>query len=286
MVPRGRDAGNMASMAMEQITARASDGAALAVSIHGAGSPLLLIPGLGATRIVFDPLVPHLVSRGLRIIVFDPRGTGESESGSEPLTMPRLAADAASVVAAAGVAATSVLGASMGGVVAQHLVLGQPSMVLRLVLAATAPAGASAVPADPRATDALLGKGTRTPEEAYRLACTVLYSAHFQRTHVEFIEAQVRARAAHPVRARVFTAQLEALRSDDASFARLAAVRAPTLVVHGTDDAVTPRENARLLAARIPGARLRWFEGCGHLFFHERPEESARVVDEFLRAHA
>lgn len=274
----------MITMEATQLTARTADGGALAVSIHGSGRPLLLIAGLGATRVVFDPLLEPLVSRDVRAIAFDPRGTGDSAPGREPLNMTLLAGDAATVLDAAGVDAADVLGASMGGVVAQHLVLDHESRVRRLFLAATAPGGSRAVPADPRATDALLGKGARTPEDAYRRACTVLYSPQFQRTHVDFIEAQVRLRAARPVRAAVFTAQLAALRADDASFDRLAGVRAPTLIMHGTADAVTPIENARLLASRIPDARTRWFDGCGHLFFHERPAEAARVIDEFLRA--
>jgi 3-oxoadipate enol-lactonase len=54
-------------------------------------------------------------------------------------------------------------------------------------------------------------------------------------------------------------------------------------VLHGTEDVVTPFENARILARQIPGAVLRPFDGCGHLFFHERPAETARVVTEHLR---
>ena len=111
----------------------------------------------------------------------------------------------------------------------------------------------------------------------------MLYSTHFQRTHPEFIDEQVRIRAAHPVRGRVFTAQLQALREASGIWEHLRGVHAQVLVMHGTADAVIPFENARLLAARVPGARTRWFEQCGHLFFHERPEESARVIDEFLR---
>ena len=139
------------------------------------------------------------------------------------------------------------------------------------------------MPADPRASAALLGRGTRTPADAYRMACTVLYSAAFQRSHAAFIDEQVRVRAAHPVPARVFSAQLQALRARSDVWERLPSVRSPVLVMHGTADAVTPFENARLLAGRIPGARTRWFDGCGHLFFHERPEESARVIHEFVR---
>ena len=269
-------------MASRDFTAPTADGVPLAVSETGAGEPLLLIPGLGASRRVFDPVAPSLAAR-YRVITYDPRGIGDSPVGHLPLTMAQLAEDATAVLRAAGLESAHVLGASMGGVVAQRLVADHPACVSALILAATAPPGDRAVPADPRVTAALLGKGARTPAEAYRKACTVLYSVAFQRTHPDFIEEQVRQRAARPVPARVFSAQLRALRAPSDVWDRLPSVTAPVLVTHGTADAVTPFDNARLLAGRIPRARTRWFDGCGHLFFHERPEESARVIHEFIR---
>lgn len=269
-------------MADTVISVSTTDGVRIAVSSGGDGTPLLLIPGLGATRSIFDPLVPLLRPRR-RTIVYDPRGVGDSELGALPLTMALLGRDAEAVLQGLDVPQADVFGASMGGVVAQQLAIDAPRYVRRLILAATAPPGRHAVPADPRATAALLGKGARTPEAAYRMACTVLYSPHFQRTHQDFIEEQIRRRASHPVRGRVFEAQRRALRESSEIWDRLPGLSMPVLVLHGTADVVTPFENAQLLATRIPGARTRWFDQCGHLFFHERPDESARVIDEFLR---
>jgi pimeloyl-ACP methyl ester carboxylesterase len=264
-----------------RLTATTTDGVTLAVFVAGDGDPLLLIPGLGARATVFDPIVADL-GRERTVITFDPRGLGESGGGGE-VTLPNMARDAIAVLDAAGVAAAAVFGASMGGLIAQHVVTDHPDRVDHLVLAATAPGGDHGV--DPRPEDqaALLGRGARTPEEAYRIACTVLYSQAFQRTHPEFIEAQVRERSRNPVRPRVFSAQFNAMLQPDESFERLAQVTTPTLVLHGTEDVVSPFENARILVRQIPGAVLRSFDGCGHLFFHERPAETARVVNEHLR---
>jgi pimeloyl-ACP methyl ester carboxylesterase len=268
-------------MAEVHLTARTTDGVALSVVVTGDGDPLALIPGLGAGRSVFDPIVADL-AKAHRVITFDPRGIGESEGGASA-TLTAMALDVVAVLDAASVASAAVFGASMGGLVAQHLVVDHPARVASLMLAATAPGGDAGVDPQPADQAALLGKGARTPEDAYRLACTVLYSRQFQRTHPEFIEAQIRERSLHPVRPRVFSAQFNAMWQPDDSFGRLAAVAVPTLVLHGTDDVVTPFENARILARQIPGAKLRAFEGCGHLFFHERPSETARVVSEHLR---
>jgi 3-oxoadipate enol-lactonase len=266
------------------LIARTTDGVALSVVVTGDGGPLLLIPGLGAGRSAFDPIVADL-ARAHRVITFDPRGIGESEGGAS-VTLTAMALDVVAVLDAASVASAAVFGASMGGLVAQHLVVDHPARVAALILAATAPGGDAGIDPQPADQAALLGKGARTPEDAYRLACTVLYSRQFQRTHPEFIEAQVRERARHPVRPRVFSDQFKAMWLPDDSFERLAGVEVPTLVMHGTEDVVTPFENARILARQIPGAQLRPFEGCGHLFFHERPAETARVVSEHLRRAA
>jgi pimeloyl-ACP methyl ester carboxylesterase len=263
------------------LNARTADGVPLSVVVTGDGDPLLLIPGLGAGRSAFTVIVPDL-ARTHQVITFDPRGIGESE-GSANTTLTAMALDAVAVLDAAGVSTAAVFGASMGGLVAQHMVVDHPARVADLILAATSPGGDHGVEPRPEDHAALLGKGARTPEDAYRIACTVLYSKQFQRAHPEFIEAQIRERALHPVRPRVFSAQFNAMWQPDDSFARLAGVAIPALVLHGTEDVVIPFENARILAGQIPGAVLRPFDGCGHLFFHERPAETARVVTEHLR---
>ena len=269
-------------MSPERVTATTHDGVDLAVYVAGDGAPLLLIPGLGARSTVFDPLAPEL-SRRHRVITFDPRGLGDSGNGGA-VTLANMALDAVAVLDAADVETAAVFGASMGGLIAQHFVVDHPERVARLMLVATAPGGGHGVAANPADRAALLGKGARTPEDAYRMACSVLYSPQFQRTHPAFIEAQISERARNPVGPRVFSAQILAMSQPDDSFERLTGVTAPTLVMHGTGDVVTPYENARILAQQIPGATLRPFDGCGHLFFHERSTETARVVDEFLRA--
>ena len=261
-------------------TAHAADGTALAVTVTGAGPPLLMIPGLGSARRVYDPIVPFIAER-CQVIVYDPRGIGMSGITDGPWDMHLLADDAVHVLDQVGVDRAAVFGASMGGMVAQQVAIDHPERVARLILAATHPGGVSMVRPDPHNLSRLMGRGATTPGDAYRIACTVLYGEVFRRQHPDFIERQVAERARHPVRARAFTNQAQAVAGHDA-YQDLGGLHMPTLVMHGSLDQVSPEGNAHVLSGRIPGAQVLLFEDHGHLFFHEVPEESARVIADFV----
>ncbi|MDQ2961445.1 MAG: alpha/beta hydrolase [Candidatus Dormibacteraeota bacterium] len=254
-----------------------ADHTELAVSVTGSGPPLLLIPGLGATRVVFDPLLPFLTQHR-EVVVYDQRGVGASDITPGPYDTEHLADDAVAVLDGCDISRCAVMGASFGGMVATWLALRHPQRLTSLVLAATSP-GYSHLVAEPsrEASDMLLGKGARTPEEAYRRACAVLYSERFLREHAAFIDEQVRERSRRPIAARAFQAQFTASRTHDV-WDELPSIHPRTLVMHGGEDAVMPIANARAMAGRIPGARFIDFVECGHLFFHEEPERTAREL--------
>jgi pimeloyl-ACP methyl ester carboxylesterase len=265
---------------MTDLRVAAPDGAQLAVSVAGDGPPLLLIPGLGATRVVFDPLLA-LLTPTFQVAVYDQRGIGDSQQTPGPYTTEQLGDDAAAVLDGLAIEHVAVMGASFGGLVAQQLAIRHPQRITALLLAATGPGSAPlASRPDPAAAAALLGRGARTAEDAYRMACTVLYSRRFQEEHADFIEKQVRDRARRPVAARAFQAQLAASQGHDV-WDTLPSIAAPTLVLHGGEDAVMPLANAKLLCDRIPGAVLDVFDGAGHLFFHEQPQRTADAMTAF-----
>jgi len=264
---------------VEHIAARAADGISLAATAHGQGPALLMIPGLGATRRVYAPLVP-LLAEHHRVVVFDPRGVGDSEITDGPYSMAQLADDAVCVLDAADEQSAIVFGASMGGMVAQHVGLDHPERAARLILACTGPGAPHAVPAEREATRALLGRGATTPADAYRLATTVLYTPAFQQSHRDLVEREITERGRHPVRARAFSAQYEAVRQHD-TWDRLPELRMPVLLLHGSEDRVMPPGNSEVLASRIAGARLVILDGLGHLFWHEDPERSAGAILDF-----
>lgn len=256
-------------------------GVRLAVHQVGEGPPLLLIPGLGTDHHAFLWNIRDL-SQHWRCLVLDQRGIGLSDATPGPYDMALLADDAARVIERLAPSGAFVFGVSMGGMVAQHLAIRHPKLVAALVLGCTGPGGSLAVRADPADTRLLLGGDARDPALAYRVACQVLYERRWREEHPEVVEDAVHWRATHPVRPGVFAAQWEAIRHHDTGD-RLPEIQAPTLVLHGTADVVMPPGNGALLQERIPGARLHWLPGRGHMFFQEDPAATVRWLQEHLR---
>jgi 3-oxoadipate enol-lactonase len=245
----------------------------------GDGPPLLLIHGLGYERHGWGP-IPGLLAEDFRVLLFDNRGIGESDVPPGPYSTAMMAGDALAVLDAAGAERAHVVGTSLGGMVAQELVLAAPERADRLVLACTTPGGTT-FPIPQRTLDAIARFPTLPPEEGYRLVVGNALSDTTVRERPELVDEIVAYRLAHPPDLAGWQAQAAASLGFDA-IARLGEMRAPTLVMHGTGDHVVDVRNADLLAEVIPGAQLELYEERGHLFFWEEPERVARALKEFL----
>ena len=244
---------------------------------RGDGPPLLLIHGLGYARWGWEPVADRLAER-FRVLLFDNRGIGESEAPPGPYTAAAMAEDAAQVLDEAGAERAHVVGTSLGGMVAQELALAHPERVDRLVLACTTPGGAGAFPL-PQRTLALIAEApSLAPEVALR---RFVENALADDAPEELVGRIYAHRLASPPDPDGWQAQAAAGASFDA-LDRIGDIGAPTLILHGTDDGVVDARNAALLAERIPDARVRLFEGRGHLFFWEDPDGFVSAVEEFL----
>ena len=241
---------------------------------RGEGHPLLLVMGLGYARWGWGPIVSPLAER-YRVISYDNRGIGESDKPPGPYTARMMADDAVQVLDEAEADSAHVFGVSLGGMVAQELVLAAPGRVDRLVLGCTHPGYGDGYPL-PAVTAQLFAEAPSLPPEvALR----------------RFVENSMVARGA--VAEEVYQGRLANPYDPDGWAAQAAAgttfagvdqslIDKPTLVLTGTDDNVVDARNSELLAARIPGARLERIDGTGHLFFWERPDEVVSIVTEFL----
>lgn len=242
--------------------------------------PLLLIQGLGYTADMWHRILPALAATR-RVVRFDNCGVGRSDlprDGGE-WSMEDMADDAVRVLDAAGVESAYVFGVSMGGVIAQEVALRHRDRVRGLVLGCTHPSGRDAVRASPEAIAMLFDRTPRSPRDAVEASLPFLYADDTSRDR---IDEDVTVRLRWPLRAKAYWGQLDAMRRHGGLLERLRGLDLPALVVHGTADRLVQPDNARLIADAIPGARLAWIEGAGHLFWTDRPEETVRLVDEFL----
>ena len=241
----------------------------------GEGPPLLLIQGLGYGRWGWEPIVPGLAARH-RVVTFDNRGIGESDKPAGPYTAAAMAGDALQVLDEAGIERAHVLGASLGGMIAQELAVAAPERVDRLVLCCTTPGGPATVPM-PEVTVRLFAEApSLAPEVALR---RFVENALGTEPPQELVDELFARRVANPPDPAGWQAQAAAGLGFEGVDGVIAA---PALILAGTADNVVDHRNAEVLAARIPGARVRLLEGAGHLFFWEQPAESVRIIDEFL----
>lgn len=247
---------------------------------HGQGPPLLLIMGLSFTLEMWHRAVPEL-SKKYRCIVFDNRGVGRSDAPpGRRYSMGIMAEDALAVLDAAGVQEEAfILGASMGGMIAQELALRHPDRVRALVLACTS-SGFLRSGVWPR-LEWLPGiyYWVMLNGEAHERALRRLLYA--KNTPADRIEQDILIRAScRPLRRPVLS-QLAGILSWN-SRGRLSQIKAPTLVIHGDEDHILPAANGRVVAEQIPNAEFVLIPGAGHMLITDQPELSFRAVNEFL----
>ncbi|PSP55839.1 3-oxoadipate enol-lactone hydrolase [Halobacteriales archaeon QS_1_67_19] len=243
-----------------------------------------LVEGLGYGRWMWRWQRERLVEEGFEVVVWDNRGTGDSDVPEGPYTVAQMAADLEAVLDAAGVARAHVVGASMGGMIAQWYALDYDRAV-SLALLCTSHGGEEAIET-PEETRARMFSVPEDADdrEAIRYKMRPAMTDEFRRENGDLIEDIVdwRLNSDAPDEAR--EAQAAAVAAFDTSD-RIDEIELPVLVAHGTDDRVLPVENADLLDGKLPNARLAIFEGGPHLFFIERADAVNDRLAEFL-SHA
>ncbi len=247
----------------------------------GAGPPLLLITGIGASLDLAAPFERELNRHGVPTISYDAPGVGESTSYTWPRRMPGVARTAERLLDVLGHDTVDVFGVSLGGVVAQQLARQAPTRVRRLVLAATGP-GLGGVPASPRVLWALATPRRYYQPDYYRRIAADIYGGVARRDPDALLHGSL-ARFTYRPTVRGYAAQLYSI-AGWTSVPWLCRLRQPTLVLAGDDDPIVPLANGRILDWLIPNSHLRVVRGGGHLFVLEDPDAIAEQVSDFLAA--
>jgi pimeloyl-ACP methyl ester carboxylesterase len=293
-----------------------------AVRTHGvdieyrdSGAPdapvILLIMGLGMQLIAWpESFCDALMSRGFRIVRFDNRDAGLSSrmpsAGSlatnamlaramlglpvrPPYTLNDMARDTAGLLDALNIPSAHVVGASMGGMIAQVLAIEYPDRV-RSLTSIMSTTGDPALPGPrPKILAALLRPRPREAEAAVRRGMDLfrlIGGSGFPPTDAELLTKVGRA-VRRSYRPDGLARQLIAIRTAPSRVSALRRVRAPTLVLHGSDDPLVPMAGGEDTAANIPHARLRIVPGMGH-FLPEAlvPMLVDEIADHCARAEA
>jgi pimeloyl-ACP methyl ester carboxylesterase len=255
------------------------------------GPPILMIMGMGMQLIAWpEPLVQMLVEHGRRVIRVDNRDAGLSQGFDHlgtpnmawavvryllhlpvhaPYTIAEMAADMVGLLDAFGLQQAQVVGASLGGMVAQHLAATRPERVARLTLIMTT-SGARGLPQPSTRVRAALME--RRPSEDDGIEAVVdrlervftLIGSPAYRPEREAFRERLRVAATRAYRPAGSVRQLAAVVADGDRSALLARITAPTHIVHGAEDPLVPVAAAQDLHAKIAGSTLEVIEGMGH----------------------
>lgn len=261
-----------------------TNGIELHYETQGAGTPLVLLAGLGYPAWQWHRMAP-LLAEHCQVILPDNRGVGQSSKPAGPYTAELLAADTVGLLDALGIAQAAVLGHSMGGFIAQALALDYPQRVSKLILAATNFGGPRHVPILPAAM-AVLTDASGDPATRFRKGLAVSTAPGFAAREPEIVEQWLAWRLANPIDLTGYQGQLAiglGLLREEACFEpRLPAIAAATLILAGAHDAVVPPVNAELLAQRIPRSRVQMLPDAGHFFPLETPEAAVQAIVAFI----
>jgi pimeloyl-ACP methyl ester carboxylesterase len=249
--------------------------------VEGSGPPLLMIMGFSGQASSWSERFLELLRPHFQIVRFSNRGTGLTDRPQAPYSVPMMADDAAGLLAELGIGRAHVLGISMGGMIAQELVLSYPERVQGLVLGCTTPGWSHGVPPSQEVMALLMPTPGVSLEEQFRKAWPAIVTPEFVEREREFLEEMLRVGLENVTTMDTLMRQAAAIQGFDA-YERLPQIEAPTFIIHGDKDQLVPPQNGDILRERIPGSTVRILPGAAHMFFWEKPAESAEAIVEFL----
>jgi pimeloyl-ACP methyl ester carboxylesterase len=272
----------------ENRVAGAANGVDYVYRITGASDaiPLVLLQHFRGNLDNWDPALVDALARGRRVITFDNRGVAGS-TGTTPSTIAQMALDAIDFLDALGLEEVDLLGFSIGSFVAQDIALVRPSIVRRLVLAASAPQGASGMHGWAAAVIGAVGKPETSPEEYLSVFFTGSEASRVTGQQVlgRIFGARTADRDA-PTGWQTRLAQYDAVcawgQPNHSLLERVSAIDKPVFVANGDSDPMILPRYSHLLAGLISGARLKIYPDAAHGFLFQHHADFAADVEAFL----
>jgi 3-oxoadipate enol-lactonase len=254
-------------------------------SVHGGGAEVVvLIPGLGCRASEWGDRFLSSLTATMRVVCLDNRGVALSSTRVQTWTLSDMAADVCAVLDVLEVPSATIVGSSMGGLVAQTVAAESSSRAKRLALLSTGLRHGVYEMHLPRAEaiTSLSPQPGLTASERQLRVLRALTAPGFADTHPDIIEQVAALRVESRIPGYVLNAHMEAMFSPNIPRHDSSAAR-PVMVIHGEDDPLIPIESGRLLANAILGARSAWLPACGHYPYLEKPLDCARLIETFIR---
>ncbi|MFG6429580.1 alpha/beta fold hydrolase [Roseateles sp. LYH14W] len=229
------------------------------------GTPVVLLVHLAAVLDNWDPRIVDGLAARHHVIAFDNRGVGAS-SGSPANTMEQMADDALSFIKAKGFKQVDLFGFSMGGMIAQEVVLKEPQLVRRMILAGTGPAGGEGISTVAGVANYDLIRATLTGQDPKQYLFFTRTPAGIDAGKAFLQRLQERTdNRDRDIAVWAYVSQLQALKAwGEKRPANLSTVKQPVLVANGDDDRMVPTSNSYDLAKRLPNAQLVIYPDAGH----------------------
>ena len=253
--------------------------------IHGDGFPLVMIIGLGSNLVWWDEKLLETVSSKYKTVIFDNRGSGRTDKPDMDYSIRMFADDTIGLMNELKIERAHVLGISMGGMIAQELVLNYPERVEKLVLCATN----SGLPLKIRILAKIaLGiakliykRRLKTPERAIEFVFEGIFTLEFRKENPDYIRERKEKLLPHVSTFEEYFNQTKAILKFNTR-KRLKDIEKPTLIIHGKKDRLVSYKRGLELAELIPNSRLFSFEKSGHAIFTHESEIVIRTILEFL----
>ena len=249
--------------------------------ILGDGFPLLMIHGLRDISDNWDSTLTRGLSQKYKLVLFDLPGSGRSELSNKEPSIKLFAEETSILMDTLGISKAHIIGMSLGGMIAQELVLNYPMKVEKLVLCSTRSGISRQNP--PSIKTIAEFKSNRKPlssEDMVRNSVNFLFTEEFIKNNPGYIEDHIQRRLSVSPSKKGLMGQTKAAMDFD-SYERLSMINVPTLILHGKKDIMIPPENASVLAEAIPNAKLVVFENSAH-FLAEDADKVLEAIMNFL----
>jgi pimeloyl-ACP methyl ester carboxylesterase len=251
--------------------------------IHGEGYPFVLIRGLSTDVYRWPSDFIEEISRNSKVILFDNRGAGRTDKPDIEYSMKMMADDTIGLMDALNINKANILGYSMGGSIAQAIVLNYPEKINKLILCGAGSGGPNAKPASPEVIRLLtFDRQGMTSAEVLRKTLPILFPESFIKNHPEDIDEYIRRSTIAPIPEYSYQRQLGAIANFE-SHSQLKKIKIPTLIISGKSDILVPCQNSEILAENISGSKLILLDEVGHAMFTQKPILIAKTINDFIR---